>query len=192
MVRTYTYGNVAFIQLDGNDLSAEISENNGYTGGQQTNWLLAQLATYRAGTTVDFVVVYFHNCMYCTNGTHGSDGGVRNVWQPIFDNWNVDLVINGHVHAYERSQPLFNNAPVKQVAGGGSYTNFYTDQGRPYSAVGGDQRHHLFLRRWRRTEPVHLLARLLGRGRQHLGRRFGDRRHQRCGKHVHDQLIPVP
>ena len=129
VVRTYTYGNVAFIQLDGNDLSAEISENNGYTGGQQTNWLLAQLATYRAGTAVDFVVVYFHNCMYCTNGTHGSDGGVRNVWQPIFDNWNVDLVVNGHVHAYERSQPLFNNVPVKQVASGGSYTNFYTEQG---------------------------------------------------------------
>jgi hypothetical protein len=129
VVRTFTYGNVAFIQLDGNDLSAEISENNGYTGGQQTNWLLAQLATYRAGTAVDFVVVYFHNCVYCSNSTHGSDGGVRNVWQPIFDNWNVDLVINGHVHAYERSQPLFNNAPVKQVAGGGTYTNFYTDQG---------------------------------------------------------------
>src|SRR3984957_15619885 len=140
VVRTFTYGNVAFIQLDGNDLSAEISENNGYTGGQQTNWLLAQLATYRAGTAVDFVVVYFHNCLYCSNSTHGSDGGVRNVWQPIFDNWNVDLVINGHVHAYERSQPLFNNAPVKQVAGGGSYTNFYTDQGTlspPSGSVSG-------------------------------------------------------
>ncbi len=140
VVRTFTYGNVAFIQLDGNDLSAEISENNGYTGGQQTNWLIAQLATYRAGTTVDFVVVYFHNCMYCTNATHGSDGGVRNVWQPIFDNWNVDLVVNGHVHAYERSQPLFNNVPVKQVAGGGSYTNFYTQQGAltpPSGAISG-------------------------------------------------------
>jgi hypothetical protein len=128
VVRTYTYGNVAFIQLDGNDLSAEISENNGYTSGNQTNWLLAQLATYRAGTTVDFVVVYFHNCLYCSNSTHGSDGGVRNVWQPIFDYFNVDLVVNGHVHAYERSQPLYNNVPVKQVASGGSYTNFYTDQ----------------------------------------------------------------
>lgn len=140
VVRTYTFGNVAFIQLDGNDLSAEISENNGYTGGQQTNWLLAQLATYRAGTTVDFVVVYFHNCMYCTNSTHGSDGGVRNVWQPIFDYFNVDLVINGHVHAYERSQLLYNNVPVKQVAGGGSYTNFYTEQGAltpPSGAVSG-------------------------------------------------------
>jgi hypothetical protein len=129
VVRTFTYGNVAFLQLDGNDLSAEISENNGYTGGQQTNWLLAQLATYRAGTTVGFVVVYFHNCMYCTNSTHGSDGGIRNVWQPIFDYFNVDLVINGHVHAYERSNVLYNNAVVQAVPGGGSYTNFYTQQG---------------------------------------------------------------
>jgi hypothetical protein len=140
VVRSFTYGNVAFIQLDGNDLSAEISENNGYTGGQQTNWLLAQLATYRAGNTVDFIVVYFHNCMYCTNATHGSDGGTRNVWQPIFDYFNVDLVVNGHVHAYERSQPLYNNAPVKQVAGGGSYTNFYTQQGAltpPSGAISG-------------------------------------------------------
>jgi hypothetical protein len=129
VVRTFVYGNVAFIQLDGNDLSAEISYNNGYTNGLQTSWLIAQLATYRESETVDFIVVYFHNCPYCSNTTHGSDAGVRNVWQPIFDNWNVDLVINGHVHAYERSNPLYNNAVVKAVTSGGSYTNFYTEQG---------------------------------------------------------------
>jgi Purple acid Phosphatase, N-terminal domain/Calcineurin-like phosphoesterase len=140
VVRTFTYGNVAFIQLDGNDLSAEISYNNGYTGGQQTSWLIAQLATYRAGLTVDFVVAYFHNCMYCTNSTHGSDAGIRNVWQPIFDNWNVDLVVNGHVHAYERSNALFNNAVAQFVPNGGSYTNFYTQQGAataPPGAISG-------------------------------------------------------
>ncbi len=131
VVRTFTYGNVAFIQLDGNDLSAEIANNNGYTDGQQTTWLLAQLATYRSPeSNIDFVIVYFHNCVYCSNTTHGSDAGIRNVWQPIFDNWNVDLVVNGHVHAYERTNPQFNNATVKAIATGGSYTNFYTEQGR--------------------------------------------------------------
>jgi hypothetical protein len=130
VVRTFTYGNVAFIQLDGNDLSAEIANNNGYTAGQQTTWLLAQLATYRSPESkIDFVLVYFHNCPYCTNTSHGSDAGIRNVWQPIFDNWNVDLVVNGHVHAYERTNPLFNNEVVKAIASGGSYTNFYTEQG---------------------------------------------------------------
>ncbi|MGC1285999.1 MAG: metallophosphoesterase family protein, partial [Streptosporangiaceae bacterium] len=31
VVKAFTYGNVAVIQLDGNDLSAELSDNNGYT-----------------------------------------------------------------------------------------------------------------------------------------------------------------
>jgi hypothetical protein len=105
--QTWTYGNVAFIILDGNDVSAEISDNNGYTGGLQTTWLESTLASYRSGSsTVDFIVVSFHNCMFCSNTTHGSDGGNRNAWQSIFDTYNVDLVINGHVHAYERTYPI--------------------------------------------------------------------------------------
>jgi Icc-related predicted phosphoesterase len=141
VVRSFTYGNVAFLQLDGNDLSAEITYNNGYTDGDQTSWLIAKLATYRAaGSNIDFVVVYFHNCPYCSNTSHGSDVGIRNVWQPIFDNFNVDLVINGHVHAYERSNPLYNNEVVKPISSGGSYTNFYTQQGAlgaPSGAISG-------------------------------------------------------
>jgi hypothetical protein len=137
VVRSFTYGNVAFIQLDGNDLSAEIANNNGYTDGQQTSWLLAQLATYRSpNSTIDFVIAYFHNCAYCSNTTHGSDAGIRNVWQPIFDKWNVDLVINGHVHAYERTNPLFNNEAVKAITSGGSYTNFYAQDGRSKAPAG--------------------------------------------------------
>jgi hypothetical protein len=107
VVRSFTWGNVAFLQLDGNDLSAEISPNNGYTGGTQTTWLTNELAAYRAsGSGIDFIVVSFHNCMFCSNQTHGSDSGIRNVWQSIFDTYNVDVVFNGHVHAYERAHPI--------------------------------------------------------------------------------------
>jgi hypothetical protein len=107
VVRDFTFGNVAFLQLDGNDLSAEISPNNGYTEGQQTSWLESKLAAFRtSGSGIDFIVVSFHNCMFCSNQTHGSDGAIRTVWQSIFDQYNVDVVFNGHVHAYERSQPI--------------------------------------------------------------------------------------
>ena len=107
VVRSFRWGNVGFLQLDGNDLSAEIAPNNGYTGGTQTTWLANELAAYRAtGSGVDFIVVSFHNCMFCSNQTHGSDSGIRNVWQPIFDQYNVDVVFNGHVHAYERAHPI--------------------------------------------------------------------------------------
>ena len=35
---------------------------------------------------------------------------VRNELQPIFDLYDVNLVINGHKHAYERSVPLTHNS----------------------------------------------------------------------------------
>jgi hypothetical protein len=119
--QTWVYGNVAFIQLDGNDLSAEITNNNGYTAGAQTTWLTNTLAGYRAaGSNVDFIVCYFHNCMYCTNTTHGSDSGIRTVWEPIFDQYQVDLVVNGHVHAYERTYPIVAGLPTAVVPSGGT------------------------------------------------------------------------
>jgi hypothetical protein len=135
VTQTFTHGNVAFIGLDGNDLSAEISPNNGYTGGQQTTWLTNKLAAYRAaGSGIDFIVVYFHNCLYCSNQTHGSDDGLRHVWQPLFDQYQVDLVVNGHVHAYERSNPV--RGTTIGHAPSGSTVNPATD-GTTYICAGG-------------------------------------------------------
>src|ERR1700728_823035 len=99
VVHTFSYGNVAFIHLDGNDLSAQETVNTGYTGGQQTSWLATQLAGYRAaGSGIDFVVVVVNCCCYSSNVRHGSDGGLRGIWAPMFDQYQVDLVISGHVH----------------------------------------------------------------------------------------------
>ncbi len=121
VVKAFTYGNVAVIQLDGNDLSAELSDNNGYTGGKQTAWLARQLAAYRApGSGIDFVIVGFHNCVFSSNTTHGSDGGIRTVWQGLFDQYQVDLVVSGHVHAYERSYPIIGGEVTTVVPSGGT------------------------------------------------------------------------
>jgi hypothetical protein len=136
VVKTYTYGNVAIIQLDGNDLSAEIALNNGYTQGKQTTWLQNQLAAYRqAGSGIDWIIVGFHNCMYCSNTEHGSDDGIRSVWEPIFDQYQVDLVVNGHVHAYERSYPIRGGQVTKTVPSGG--TTDPTTDGTTYILAGG-------------------------------------------------------
>lgn len=136
MVHTFTYGNVAFIQLDGNDLSAQATQINGYTRGAQTHWLIEKLATHRApGSGIDFIVVVFGNCVFSTNQNHGSDGGIRSVWEPLFDRFHVDLVINGHVHAYERTHPMRNGQPTRIVAPGGT-VHPQTD-GTTYIDAGG-------------------------------------------------------
>jgi len=102
----FRYGNVGVVSLDANDVSYEIQANLGYTEGRQTAWLAQTLAEFRADPDVDFVVAYFHHCAYCTCISHGSDGGVREAWVPLFDAYSVDLVINGHNHVYERTDPL--------------------------------------------------------------------------------------
>ena len=103
---SFSYGNVGVITLDANDVSYEITANNGYTGGKQTAWLKQELAALRARLDIDFIVVQFHHCAYSTCTSHSSEGGVRQYWTPLFDQYGVDLVINGHNHIYERTDPL--------------------------------------------------------------------------------------
>jgi hypothetical protein len=37
---------------------------------------------------------------------NGADLGIREEWVPLFDRYNVDLVVCGHEHHYERSHPI--------------------------------------------------------------------------------------
>ncbi|HTX01757.1 MAG TPA: hypothetical protein VMD59_23440 [Acidimicrobiales bacterium] len=109
--------------------------NNGYTGGSQTSWLADHLKKYRApGSGIDFIVVFFHHCPYCSGGP-GSDGGDRTVWQPIFDQYNVDLVINGHNHLYERIYPMIDNLIQAEVPSGGTVDS--SKVGTTYICTGG-------------------------------------------------------
>jgi hypothetical protein len=136
VVHTFSYGNVAVIHLDGNDLSAQETVNTGYTQGAQTTWLASQLARYRtAGSGIDFVVVVCNCSCYSSNRNHGSDGGLRDVWGPLFDTYEVDLVISGHVHAYERTNPMRAGQPTRAVAAGGTVDP--TVDGTVYICAGG-------------------------------------------------------
>jgi hypothetical protein len=118
-VYAFRYGNVGLVALDGNDASAEIRFNQGYTEGAQDRWLRATLKALRSDPEIDFIVVGFHNCAYCTNAVHASDGGIRNRWGAIFDRFAVDLVINGHNHCYERTHPIRDGRPTREVRPGG-------------------------------------------------------------------------
>ncbi len=49
------------------------------------------------------LVAFFHHCSFATSSTHGSDAGVRAAVAPLFDEFSVDLALQGHNHQYERS-----------------------------------------------------------------------------------------
>lgn len=112
-VYTFTYGNVAVLSLDANDVSDEITANTGYSGGSQTSWVDTTLAAHRANPDVDFIVCFFHHCAYSTVEAHASDGGVRAAWVNLFDRHGVDLVLQAHNHAFERSDPIRDGVPTR-------------------------------------------------------------------------------
>jgi hypothetical protein len=132
---SFVYGNVMVISLDANDVSDEIPANNGYSGGKQTTWLAQQLAAARSRTDIDFVVAYFHHCAFSTCAVHGSEGGVRANWVPLFDKYAVDLVINGHNHIYERTDPIKKGAATAAAPIGATITP--ATQGTTYITAGG-------------------------------------------------------
>ncbi|GAB2951159.1 metallophosphoesterase [Streptomyces pseudoechinosporeus] len=131
-VYSFTYGNVGIVALDANDVSYEIPANLGYSDGKQSEWLDKRLGELRK--SVDFIVVFFHHCMYSTS-THASDGGLRDAWLPLFTKHQVDLVINGHNHVYERTDAIKGGEVGKRVPVGASTDP--TRDGTVYVTAGG-------------------------------------------------------
>ena len=79
----------------------------GYSGGAQTAWLEYTLAVGRDDPSVDWIIVQMHQCACSSSATgNGSDLGIRQQWLPLFDRYQVDLVLTGHDHDYERSFPV--------------------------------------------------------------------------------------
>jgi hypothetical protein len=137
-VYSFIYGNVGVISLDANDVSNEIRANRGYSSGGQTAWLKRRLRYLRLQSDVDFIVVFFHHCAYSTTNQHASEGGVRADWVPLFDEYHVDLVINGHNHVYERSDALRANHVGASVPIGGTVDP--DRDGTVYATCGGGGR----------------------------------------------------
>jgi hypothetical protein len=133
-VYSFRYGNVAVLSLDANDVSYEIRSNTGYSDGTQNSWVQRTLAAHRADPNIDFIACFFHHCAYSTTGAHASDGGLRAAWGPLFDRYQVDLVLQGHNHVYERTDPIRAGRPT--AVAGDCATVYPETDGTVYYTVG--------------------------------------------------------
>lgn len=66
----------------------------------QTEWLERILAS----TTQKWIVISFHHPLFSArDGRYGDYPELREQWQPLFEKYQVDLVLTGHDHMYGRS-----------------------------------------------------------------------------------------
>jgi acid phosphatase type 7 len=82
-------------------LNSECKEVGGcQAGSPEEKWLRADLAAHPAACTL----AYFHKPRFSSGLNHGDDPEITAFWQALYDN-NVELVLNGHDHDYERFAP---------------------------------------------------------------------------------------
>jgi hypothetical protein len=106
----FTAGSVRVISIANDDIVYQDGGNSyvrGYSAGAQKAWLEKELATSRNNRDIDWIVVCMHQVAISTaDKFNGADLGIREEWVPLFDKYNVDLVVCGHEHHYERSHPI--------------------------------------------------------------------------------------
>ncbi|MBZ5538826.1 MAG: metallophosphoesterase [Acidobacteriia bacterium] len=88
---TYKKGNVRFFVL-----------NSNYMDPKQTAWLETQLKDAGNG---DWKICIFHHPLYSSAKFHGSALDLRQLLEPLFIKYGVDVVLSGHDHVYERVHP---------------------------------------------------------------------------------------
>ena len=106
----FTAGSVRVISVANDDVAYQDGGNSyvrGYSAGAQKTWLEQELAASRDNRNIDWIVVCMHQVAISTaDKFNGADLGIREEWVPLFDRYNVDLVVCGHEHHYERSHPI--------------------------------------------------------------------------------------
>jgi len=126
---SFNYGNAHFIALSSEELVY-------WHLTPQYHWLKKDLANVDR-TKTPWIIAMWHSPWYCSNQDHqGSGDDMRDSFEEIFYQHKVDLVINGHVHAYERTQPLYKgiitpDAPVYITNGIGGTEEGFADHWNP-------------------------------------------------------------
>jgi 3',5'-cyclic AMP phosphodiesterase CpdA len=82
-------------------------------------------------------IVFFHHPLYSSSRTHGSQLKLRAALEPLFIQYNVSLVLNGHDHAYERIKPQ-NGIQYFVEGSSGQLRRGDLRKGSPITAFGND------------------------------------------------------
>jgi hypothetical protein len=98
------------------------------------------LAKAAVNPNVDWIVVSHHNQKYASSKYHEIPAGNiwNNIYHPLFEQYNIDLVLQGHQHNYQRTYPIKYNSdsPANPIITDKSTNNYTNPEGQIYLTVG--------------------------------------------------------
>ena len=102
---SFDYSNAHFIAL-----STQLDKDDEM---EQLKFLKSDLLLTKANKNIDWTIVFFHIPFYSSDDSYTTN--MRKTYHPVFDEFGVDLVLQGHSHNYQRSYPLiYNNVTHSQ------------------------------------------------------------------------------
>jgi predicted phosphodiesterase len=125
---SFDYRNTHFLAL-----SSEL--NSGKDAGQ-LRFADNDLNKARSNVSIDWIVVYFHRPIYSGSGMDYPR--MRDMYHPLFDKYDVDLVLQGHAHNYQRSYPLEYNEikPARPLITEHEQSQYHHGSGTVFAVVG--------------------------------------------------------
>jgi hypothetical protein len=138
---SFDYRNVHFIVMS--DFAPNSSEESLQTykeGSKQYNFVKNDLAKSSADPQIDWIIVSHHIQQYASSENeviHTVDEWPR-IYHPLFTMYNVDLVLQGHQHNYQRTYPIKYNVenPEMPIITDGSKNSYTSMTGQIFVTAG--------------------------------------------------------
>ncbi len=103
---SFNYKNIHFLALS--------TETPFTVNSAQYKFVNNDLSKTASNPNIDWIIVYYHRPMYTLPTTHVAISSLRSTYHPLFEQYGVDLVLQGHNHNYQRTYPIkFNSVNPK-------------------------------------------------------------------------------
>lgn len=96
---SFNYLNTHFVAL-----STELDRSDQV---EQLDFVRNDLLRTRLNPNIDWMIIFFHRPFYSASSSEFSS--MTKTYHPIFEEFGVDLVLQGHSHNYQRTYPLLFN-----------------------------------------------------------------------------------
>lgn len=136
---SFNYKNVHFLGLS--------TETDYDDDSDQYEFAVRDLEQYSKEPFIDWIIVFYHKFAYTSANGLPPEDDFAEIYHPLFDKYKVDLALQGHLHAYERTFPItFNDDDDDEPIVQNDNPNFYNNpKGTIFVTVGTGGAHDMVL-----------------------------------------------
>ena len=118
---SFDYGKVHFIVM--------ASESKFEKGSEQYNFVVRDLEETSKNKEVNWVIVASYGPFYTSPSKHTAEKDLRDIYHPLFEKYDVDLVLQAHNHNYQRTFPIsFNTGDSSKPTVNNQFSTGYNSQ----------------------------------------------------------------